>query len=40
MANSPQSQLVFLPYVFAVDPRTRECSKPAAADSVEGSDNA
>ncbi|EMD3330007.1 hypothetical protein VQ366_001210 [Salmonella enterica] len=70
MANSPQSQLVFLPYVFAVDPsggefyqmisgieqrlldrvkealdeagvawidpRTKERSKPAAADSVEG----
>lgn len=40
MANSPQSQLVILPFVCAVDPRTRECSKPAAADSVEGSDNA
>lgn len=74
MANSPQSQLVFLPYVCPVDPespqiiqwthetenqlldrvkaaldeagvawidpRTRERSKPAAADSVEGSDNA
>ncbi|EJX3101570.1 hypothetical protein OD305_003860 [Salmonella enterica] len=74
MANSPQSQLVFLPYVSAVDPsdgefhqmisgieqklldrvkealdeagvawidpRTRERSQPAAADSVEGSDNA
>lgn len=76
MANSPQSQLVFLPYVSAVDPsdgefhqmisgieqklldrvkealdeagvawidpRTKERSKPAAADSdsVEGSDNA
>lgn len=74
MANSPQSQLVILPYVSAVDPessqlnqwlqeteirlldrvkealddagvdwidpRTRVRSKPAAADSVEGSDNA
>lgn len=40
MANSPQSQLVILPFVCAVDPRTRECSKPAATDSVEGSDNA
>ncbi|WP_080178750.1 hypothetical protein [Salmonella enterica] len=74
MANSPQSQLVFLPYVSAVnpegiqldqwlreteirlldrvkaaldeagvawiDPRTKERSKPAAADSVEDSDNA
>ncbi|EAV5087758.1 hypothetical protein E4R31_13515 [Salmonella enterica] len=74
MATSPQSQIVILPYVSAVnpegiqldqwlretenrlldrvkdalneagvawiDPRTRECSKPAAADSVEGSDNA
>lgn len=74
MANSPQSQLVILPYVSAVDPegiqlgqwlqetenrlldrvkaalneagvawidpRTKERSKPAAADSVEGSDNA
>ncbi|EKR5678137.1 hypothetical protein P8M99_001728 [Salmonella enterica] len=76
MANSPQSQIVFLPYVSAVDPtesafiqamhyteqsllnrvkvtldeagvawidpRTKERSKPAAADSdsVEGSDNA
>ncbi|EOZ4483752.1 hypothetical protein ACQLT9_000377 [Salmonella enterica subsp. diarizonae] len=74
MANSPQSQIVFLPYVSAVDPadgefhqmisgieqkllnrvkealdeagvawidlRTGEHSKPAAADSVEGSDNA
>ncbi|EJA4990052.1 hypothetical protein ACE2PB_000452 [Salmonella enterica] len=74
MANSPQSQLVFLPYVSAIDPsdgefhqmisgieqklldrvkealdeagvawidpRTKERSKPAAADSVEGSDNA
>ncbi|ELC6903457.1 host cell division inhibitor Icd-like protein [Salmonella enterica] len=40
MANSPQSQLVIFPFVCAVDPRTRECSKPAAADSVEGSDNA
>ncbi|EEA3736355.1 hypothetical protein J5047_000376 [Salmonella enterica] len=74
MANSPQSQLVFLPYVSAIDPsdgefhqmisgieqklldrvkaaldeagvawidpRTRERSKLATADSVEGSDNA
>lgn len=74
MANSPQSQLVFLPYVCAVDPtesafiqamhyteqsllnrvkatldeagvawidpRTKERSQPAAADSAEGSDNA
>ncbi|HDC1597894.1 TPA: hypothetical protein O7V39_004266 [Salmonella enterica] len=74
MANSSQSQLVFLPYVCAVDPtesafiqamhyteqsllnrvkatldeagvawidpRTKERSQPAAADSVEGSDNA
>ncbi|EPN9552843.1 hypothetical protein ACT497_001245 [Salmonella enterica subsp. enterica serovar Glostrup] len=74
MANSPQSQLVILPYVSAVDPegiqlgqwlqetenrlldrvkaalneagvawidpRTKERSKPAAADSMEGSDNA
>lgn len=40
MANSPQSQLVIFPFVCAIDPRTRECSKPAAADSVEGSDNA
>ncbi|EJU3206988.1 hypothetical protein N4W15_002699 [Salmonella enterica] len=74
MANSPQSQLVILPYVSAVnpegiqldqwlreteirlldrvkaaldeagvvwiDPRTKERSKPAVADSVEGSDNA
>ncbi|EAP5229546.1 hypothetical protein IHA43_001479 [Salmonella enterica] len=74
MANSPQSQIVFLPFVcpvdpespqFArwiqetenklldrvkaaldeagvawIDPRTKERSKPAAADSVEGSDNA
>ncbi|EDS4573820.1 hypothetical protein GUD57_003053 [Salmonella enterica] len=74
MANSAQSQLVFLPYVSAVDPespqiiqwthetenqlldrvkaaldeagvawidpRTKERSQPAAADSVEGSDNA
>ncbi|HIB1627904.1 TPA: hypothetical protein ACWV6Y_001697 [Salmonella enterica subsp. enterica serovar Muenchen] len=74
MANSPQSQLVFLPYVSAVDPsdgefhqmisgieqtllnrvkealdeagvawidpRTKERSKPATTDSVEGSDNA
>ncbi|EBK5063689.1 hypothetical protein T017_001873 [Salmonella enterica subsp. enterica serovar Pomona] len=74
MANSPQSQLVILPYVSAVnpegiqldqwlreteirlldrvkaaldeagvawiDPRTKERSKPAAADSVEDSDNA
>lgn len=74
MANSLQSQIVFLPYVFAVDPsggefyqmisgieqrlldrvkatldeagvawidpRTKERSKPAATDSVEGSDNA
>lgn len=74
MANSPQSQIVFLPYVFAVDPsggefyqmisgieqrlldrvkaaldeagvewidpRTKERSKPATTDSVEGSDNA
>lgn len=74
MATSPQSQLVFLPYVSAVDPtesafiqamhyteqsllnrvkatldeagvawidpRTKERSQPAAADSVEGSDNA
>lgn len=74
MANSPQSQLVFLPYVCAVDPtesafiqamhyteqsllncvkatldeagvawidpRTRVRSQPAAADIVEGADNA
>ncbi|EBZ3777650.1 hypothetical protein AID08_08725 [Salmonella enterica subsp. enterica serovar Minnesota] len=74
MADSPQSQIVFLPYVSAVDPsdgefhqmisgieqklldrvkaaldeagvawidpRTKERSKPAVADSVEGSDNA
>lgn len=74
MANSPQSQLVFLPYVSAVDPsdgefhqmisgieqkllnrvkealdeagvawidtRTKERSKPATTDNVEGSDNA
>lgn len=74
MANSPQSQIVFLPFVcpvdpespqiiqwlhetenqlldrvkaaldeagvFWIDPRTGERSKPAAADSVEGSDNA
>ncbi|EHG4045318.1 hypothetical protein J4486_003818 [Salmonella enterica] len=74
MANSPQSQIVFLPFVCPVDPespqiiqwthetenqlldrvkaaldeagvawidpRTKERSKPAAADSVEGSDNA
>ncbi|EBT6960072.1 hypothetical protein ACOIPW_001697 [Salmonella enterica] len=74
MANSPQSQLVILPYVCAVDPesiqldqwlretenrlldrvkdalneagvawidpRTKERSKPATTDSVEGSDNA
>ncbi|ENW0687680.1 hypothetical protein ACFLFM_000795 [Salmonella enterica] len=74
MANSPQSQLVILPYVSAVDPegiqlgqwlqetehrlldrvkaaldeagvawidpRTKERSKLATADSVEGSDNA
>lgn len=74
MANSPQSQIVFLPFVCPVnpespqiiqwthetenqlldrvkaaldeagvawiDPRTGERSKPAAADSVEGSDNA
>ncbi|MJL34177.1 hypothetical protein DNH77_03815 [Salmonella enterica subsp. enterica] len=74
MATSPQSQIVFLPYVSAVDPsdgefhqmisgieqklldrvkaaldeagvawidpRTKERSKPAAADSVEDSDNA
>ncbi|EDV7105923.1 hypothetical protein A4E12_003338 [Salmonella enterica subsp. enterica] len=74
MAISPQSQIVFLPFVcpvdpespqFArwiqetenklldrvkaaldeagvawIDPRTKERSKPAAADSVEGSDNA
>ncbi|ELR5843835.1 hypothetical protein R3134_002636 [Salmonella enterica] len=74
MAKSPQSQIVILPYVSAVDPesiqlsqwlretenrlldrvkaalneagvewadpRTNERSKPAVADSVEGSDNA
>ncbi|EBC0623049.1 ash family protein [Salmonella enterica] len=74
MAKSAQSQLVFLPYVSAVDPessqlnqwlqeteirlldrvkealdetgvewidtRTKERSKPATTDSVEGSDNA
>ncbi|EJB9549288.1 hypothetical protein MXH74_001058 [Salmonella enterica] len=74
MATSPQPQIVFLPYVSAVDPsdgefhqmisgieqklldrvkaaldeagvawidpRTKERSKPAAADSVEDSDNA
>ncbi|EBX2063713.1 hypothetical protein DRE43_03235 [Salmonella enterica subsp. enterica serovar Java] len=74
MANSAQSQLVFLPYVSAVDPegyqvtrwireaenrlldsvkealdeagvawidtRTKERSKPATTDNVEGSDNA
>ncbi|ECA0404537.1 hypothetical protein EIL26_22165 [Salmonella enterica subsp. enterica serovar Newport] len=74
MANSAQSQIVFLPYVSAVDPegyqvtrwireaenrlldsvkealdeagvewidtRTKERSKPATTDSVEGSDNA
>ncbi|EEG0814209.1 hypothetical protein GWB67_08830 [Salmonella enterica] len=74
MANSPQSQIVFLPYVCAVDPtesafiqamhyteqsllnrvkatldeagvawidpRTKERSKPATTDIVEGSDNA
>lgn len=74
MANSPQSQIVILPYVSAVDPesiqlgqwlqetenrlldrvkaaldeagvawidpRTKERSKPATTDSVEGSDNA
>ncbi|EIB9338248.1 ash family protein [Salmonella enterica] len=74
MAKSAQSQIVFLPYVFAVDPsggefyqmisgieqrlldrvkealdeagvewidpRTKERSKPATTDSVEGSDNA
>ncbi|ENU8510025.1 hypothetical protein ACE2PP_003999 [Salmonella enterica] len=74
MATSPQSQIVFLPFVCPVDPespqiiqwthetenqlldrvkaalyeagvawigpRTKERSKPAAADSVEGSDNA
>ncbi|EEF7939899.1 hypothetical protein NT945_003692 [Salmonella enterica] len=74
MAKSAQSQLVFLPYVSAVDPegyqvtrwireaenrlldsvkealdeagvawidtRTKERSKPATTDNVEGSDNA
>lgn len=74
MANSPQSQIVILPYVSAVDPesiqlgqwlqetenrlldrvkaalneagvawidpRTKERSKPATTDNVEGSDNA
>ncbi|ENZ6459118.1 hypothetical protein ON64_003887 [Salmonella enterica subsp. enterica serovar Saintpaul] len=74
MANSPQSQIVFLPFVCPVDPespqiiqwthetenqlldrvkaaldeagvawidpRTKERSKPATTDSVEGSDNA
>lgn len=74
MAKSAQSQLLFLPYVSAVDPsdgefhqmisgieqklldrvkaaldeagvewidpRTKERSKPAAIDNVEGSDNA
>lgn len=74
MANSPQSQIVILPYVSAVDPegiqlgqwlqetenrlldrvkaaldeagvawidpRTKERSKPATTDIVEGSDNA
>ncbi|EBU3179948.1 hypothetical protein CVQ70_08220 [Salmonella enterica] len=74
MANSAQSQIVFLPFVCPVDPespqfarwiqeaenqlldrvkaaldeagvawidiRTKERSKPATTDSVEGSDNA
>lgn len=38
--HNTQSQLVFLPYVSAVDPRTKERSNPATTDSVEGSDNA
>lgn len=38
--HNTQAQIVFLPYVSAVDPRTKERSKAAVADSVEGSDNA
>lgn len=38
--HNTQAQIVILPYVSAVDLRTKECSKAAVADSVEGSDNA
>lgn len=38
--HNTQAQIVILPYVSAVDLRTRERSKPATTDSVEGADNA
>ncbi|ENY3996684.1 hypothetical protein ACFX6L_004699 [Salmonella enterica] len=38
--HNTQAQIVILPYVSAVDPRTKERSQPATTDSVEGADNA